>query len=326
MPKKTEIDQLLARSRKLLKEQCAQALALAEKARTLAAAQNAHGLETAALCVNAHALLMLNRHDETLAALEMASELANRHPVGSQEGEVLYLRGCTLFARSQYLVAGECFYRCFMLPEAAISNITKARAHLKFGLVQLTQERYEAALEHHRMAEKLALESDDPLLHCDAQLHIAADLIKQGKLDESMGVLKEVLPQIRAESNLEMEAEAYGLMGEIHLKLGEFGKAAVSLTVALKINRLVVNLCGEAANLIAFSFCELARGENESALDFLLQARSLAEEAGSKRIQSRATAALAEACYQAGDEENGAMYEAEYARLREALLNPDEAP
>ncbi|SFN29220.1 Tetratricopeptide repeat-containing protein [Formivibrio citricus] len=326
MPKKNEIDQLLANSRKLVKSQSAEALALAEKARNLAAAQQAHDLEAAALCVNAQALLMLNRYDETLAALEMASELANNHPVGPQEGEMLYLQGRAYFARSQYQAAGECWRRCLMLAPEAISNTTRARAHLKLGLVHLTQERYDMALEHHRMAEELALEGDDPLLHCDAQLHIAADLIKQGALDEAMGVLKSALPQIRAERNLEMEAEAYGLIGEIHLKRGEFDKADASLTVALKINRLVVNLCGEAANLIAFSFCELARGENESALDFLLQARMLAEEAGSKRLLARATATLAEAFYHAGNEEAGAHYEAEYSRLREALLNQNEEP
>ncbi len=75
MPKKAEIDQLLARSRKLLKSQSTEALALAEKARTLAAEQRVHDLEAAALCVNAHALLILNRHEETLTTLEMASEL-----------------------------------------------------------------------------------------------------------------------------------------------------------------------------------------------------------------------------------------------------------
>lgn len=326
MPKKTEIDQLLARSRKLLKSQSAEALKLAEQARSLAAEQQAHDLEAAALCVNAHALLMLSRHSETLSALETASALADNHPVGQQEGETLYLLGRLHFARHQYQTAGECWRRCLMLPSESISNTTRARAHLKLGLVHLTQERLDIALEHHRMAEELALEIDEPQLHCDAQLHIASDLIKLGNLDQAMSLLKDVLPQIRAGGNLEMEAEAYGLIGDIHLQRGEFRLADASLTIALKINRLVVNPCGEAANLIAFSFCELARDEIDSALDFLRQANALAQEAGSTRLQARAVATLAEAHYQAGDEEAGAHYEAEYARLRKILLENSDTP
>ena len=326
MPKKTEIDQLLARSRKLLKSQSSEALKLAEQARSLAAEQRAHDLEAAALCVNAHALLILSRHGETLSTLEMATALADNHPIGLHEGETLYLLGQVHFARHQYQTAGECWRRCLMLSSESICNTTRARAHLRLGLVHLTQERLDIALEHHRMAEELALEIDDPQLHCEAQLHIAADLIKLGDLDQAMSLLKEVLPQIRAEANLEMEAEAYGLIGDIHLQRGEFRLAEASLTIALKINRLVVNPCGEAANLIAFSFCELARDEVDSALDFLHHAYTLAVQAGSTRLQARAAAALAEAHYHAGDEESGMRYEEEYVGLRKILMGNSNTP
>lgn len=317
-----QIAQQIAHARKLAKSQSGEALALAEDARQQAAMQGAHALEASALCLHAHALLMLGRHEETLQTLQLATALAEHHSIGPHEGETLQLLARAYFIRSQYTEAGEYWRRCLMLDSESISNETRTRAHIGLGLVHLTRERLDMALEHHRMAESLALESDDPLLHSDAQLHVAADLIKLGQPDAAMAMLKETLPQVRAGKSYEMEAEIYGLIGEIHLLHGEIDKAEAMLMVALKINRLSVNLAGEAANLISLGTCELHGKETESALEFLNYAHALAVESGSKRLLSRAEGVLAQ-IYQAMDDPVSAEQHArEYQRLNEEILHP----
>lgn len=326
MPNPIPIDQLLSRSRKLVKSQSAEALTLSKEARQLAIEQNSPEMEAAALCLHAQALLMLGRHDETQQALELACLLADQHSVGHAEGDAQQLLGRALFERSQYLQASECWRRCLMLPHTSISTEARARAHLGLGLVHLTRERFDMALEQHRMAEELALESDNRLLHSDAQLHVAADLMKLGHSDDAMTLLKDTLPQVRAEKSYEMEADIYGLIGEIHLERGETGKAQTSLMVALKINRLAANLAGETANLISLGMCEMACHEIDSALEFLDYARSLALETESKRMLSRVELALSQVYLAANQPEAAAPHAAEHARLREEMLHPLHKP
>lgn len=326
MPKQTHIAQLLAHAHKLVKSQSAEALALAEEARKLAAAAGAHDQEAAALCLHARALLMLGRSDETLLALRSVTALAQAHPVGPHAGESLQLLGETHFNRSQYAEAGEYWRRCLLLPNESIGIETRVRAHIGVGMVHLTQERYGMALEHHRMAESLALESDNPLLHSDAQLHVATDLIKLGQVDDAMLLLKEALPQVRAEKNYAREGEIYGLIGEIHLAQGELDKARAVLMVALKINRLAVNLGCETANLISLGLCELGSNETESALEYLQDARTLSLELGSKRLQARVEQVLERICLAMHDPDTASTHAAEYLRLQAQILHPHLLP
>lgn len=326
MPNEAKIDQLLARARKLVKSQSSEALALAENARNLAVEAGAHDKVAAALCLHASALLMLGRGDETLHVLQSVRTLAQTHPVGLHEGESLQLLGQTHFNHSQYAEAGECWRRCLLLPNESISIDTRVRAHMGVGMVHMTLERYDMALEHHRMAESLALESDNPLLHSDAQLHVATDLIKLGQVDTAMQLLKEALPQIRAEKNYALEGEIYGLIGEIHLAQGELEKANAVLMVALKINRLAINLACETANLISLGLCELGNNEKESALEYLHDARTLAIECGSKRLQARAEQVLEKICLAMHDPDTASMHAAEYQQLQAQILHPHTQP
>lgn len=321
----TPIIQLLQHARHIVKSQSLEALSATREARQLAIAQQAYELEAAALCIHAHALLMLGRYDDALCALDGVRALSESHDIGQQKGEALQLLGRTLFERSMYDEASEQWQHCLMLDLHAISTDSRTRAHLGLGLVQLTRERFDIALEHHRMAQSLALESDNHLLHSDAQLHMAADLMKMGRTDDAMTLLKETLPQVRACKSYDMEADIYGLIGEIHLARGEIYKAQTSLMVALKINRLAINLNGETANLIALGLCEMHSKEIDSALEFLKYAQSLVAETGSKRLSARAELALSH-IYLAANDHAAAKHAENHARIRAEMLHSSHKP
>ncbi len=320
MPPPVSADQLIVRASALAQSQSSEALALTLQARELAAQQGAHDLEAVALCLHARILLTLGRHDAVLAALQQVEALANQQDIGLRKGEALQLQGSTHFAGSQYPQAEKCWQSCLALPAAAIDSETLARTHLGLGSIYLIRDQFALALEHHRQAESLALDCDNPLLYSDAQLHVAAVLVKQGQTAAALALLKEALPQVRAAKNYAQEATVYGLIGEIYLENGEQDKAQTSLMLALKINHLIACEESEVANLILLAQCELRGQEIEGALDFLNTAHALARESGSKYLQAQAENGLAQACLAADKPEAAAQHIANYQRLRTEIL------
>ncbi len=321
MPPPLSAEQLIARASELAKSQSSDALALTLQARQIATQQGAHDCEAAALCLRARILLTLGRHEEALTTLQQVHALASQQDIGSHKGEALQLQGRILFSLNQYQKAMKYWKNCLSLPASAIGNETLALAHLDLGSVYLIRDQVALALEQDRQAEELALDCDDPQLYSEAQLHVAADLVKQGQTVAALALLKEALPQVRAAKDYAQEAAVYGLIGEIHIENGELEKAQTSLMLALKINRLTACVTGEVTNLLLLGLCELRSGEIEGALDFLNTAHALALESGSKHLQAQAEQGLAQACLAANDPETAAQHAANYQRLHAEVLN-----
>lgn len=321
MPTPVSADQLIARAKALAKSQSRDALELTLQARQRAAEQNLPDQEAAALCLQARILLLLSRNNEALAALAQVHALASGHDIGPRQGEALQLQGRALFSGSQYQQAAVCWQNCLALPSSAIDSKPLTRAHMGLGSIHFIRDQFDQALEHHRQAESLALNSDDPLLYSEAQLHLATIFVKQGQHATALALLKEALPQIRAAKNYTQEAVVYGLIGEIHIHHGELEKAQTSLMLALKINRLIANLPGEVINLILLGQCELRSQEIEGALDLLHSAHTLALESGSTHLLAQAEQGLAEACLATGQAREAEHHAAEYRRLRTQILD-----
>ncbi|MDR3410653.1 MAG: hypothetical protein P4L87_06880 [Formivibrio sp.] len=317
-------DSLITRASELAQSQSSEALELTVQARQLAAEHGAAPLEAAALCLHARILLMLGRDNEALAVLLQVHSLADQQNIGPYKGEALQLLGCSLFTQNHYQKAATCWQNCLALPSPDVDSKTLTQTHLDLGSLHLLRDQFALALEHHRQAETLALESDDPLLYSEAQLHIANDLVKQGQTVAALVLLKEALPQIRAAKNYRQEGSVYGLIGEIQLKRGELDKAQTSLMLALKINHLISCLPGEVVNLVQLGLCELRNQEIEGALDFLNNAQALAEESGSKHLRAWVEEALIETCLVADEQDAAAQHAANYQQLRADIL--DQSP
>lgn len=314
-------DQLIIRAKSLAKSQSRDALELTQQARQLAAQQHLPDQEAAALCLQAKILLLLGRNTEAQTALEEVHTLASGHDIGAHQGEAWQLQGRARFSDSQYQSAAACWQRCLALPAFAIDSKPLARAHMGLGSIHCIRDQFTLALEHHHQAEALALNTDDPLLYSEAQLHLACVFVKQGQHATALALLKETLPQIRAAKNYTQEAVVYGLIGEIHIDHDEMEKAQTSLMLALKINRLIANLPGEVSNLILLARCGLRSQEIEGALDWLHSAHALALECGSDHLLAQLQQGLAQACLAADQGQEAEHHDAEYRRLRAQILD-----
>ena len=310
----------LAKAHKLLNSQSTESLAIALEVRNQARERDLPELEASALCLMANCVYDFGNYSEVLDYLQEVGQIAARAPIGRQEGEQLQALGRTYYTMGDYRRASDYWRRCLTLPDCAISLETRIKAHIGMGQLFYASEHFESALAHHRRAEELAASSDDYHLQAAILINIGVDLSACQKLAEAHVVLKGALPLVKADQNYRNEAEIYALIGQIQLLNAEYDKARMSLLVALKINRLHINLWGEASTLLTLGKVYFASGMIDIAREQLVEALNKACSLGALHLQQHLHEILSRVYRHLAQEELASGHESLFHTLRQQLL------
>ncbi|KAF0813838.1 hypothetical protein IGB42_01517 [Andreprevotia sp. IGB-42] len=310
---------LLERARKLVNSQTADALSLAQRARDLALANGDKLGEAEALNVSALALALFGQYNDALATLLTVMDIGTQIDIGTEHGLALQMIARSHYTQADYDAAADCWLACLELPASSVSQLDRVRAHIGLGQVLFANEQFETALAHHRRAAELSENCDDVQLMAGSLINIAVDHQYLGHFGESLEVLKQALPLVRAAQHYEYEAEIYGIIGQIQFARGEVGKARMSLRVSLKINRLHSHLWGEANDLLWLGHCSMTDGLLDAARDELLRAMQLAEAMGTQNLVARIHLALSTLYVALNEPERSTEHIAAYQDLQRNL-------
>ena len=280
----SSVDLLLQRAKQLISSHSVESLAFATQACDLAAELGCRMSEAAALTVYSSVLQLFGRHREAIDILDKVLEMAKTDELGVWRGEALQLLGRHTYTLGEYESAAQYWRRCLDLSTQAIETTQRLCAHIGLGQLYYAHEQFEVALTHHKMAQELALKEHNANYQGICLINMAVDLYRLNRLDDAMALARQALPLVRSEDNFELEAEVYSVFGLIRLARGDIERARMNFLVALKINRLHINMWNEAANLLALGRCSLACGEYEAALDELQRAFSVADSMESQNL------------------------------------------
>ncbi|WP_028453431.1 tetratricopeptide repeat protein [Chitinilyticum aquatile] len=322
MSNSAELDRLLARTRKLIRTQCAEALAQALHAESLASQSGNVAQHARALCCLAHAHHILGNSRQSLVTLQKLTQLGEQHDLGQTEGDGLQITARVHYTLGNYPFAREYWQRCLTMPDAAIRLEDRVLAHIGLGQLYFAHEHFRAALAHHEEAEELAASSDDYHLQSGIMINIGADLIQLGRLDDAVKILKEALPLVRADQNYEYEAEIYSHLGNIQLLQGEHDKARMTLMVALKINRLHSKQWSEGINQMLLARCYLQSGDLTHAAELLHTAERLARSLSAQHLLLNVLESRITLNERLGEHDEARQLQEQARQLRKELLAP----
>ncbi|XZG70008.1 hypothetical protein ACTSKR_15385 [Chitinibacteraceae bacterium HSL-7] len=322
----SKLPQLLERARKLVRSQSSEGMALAAQALEIARGDRDAYSEAMALTVYAYGLQLIGRVQDARDTLLSALEIGEKRAIGTARGEALEITARIAYTQGQYEQAADCWCACTELPDHDIAMSQRIQAHIGLGQLCYAHDHFELALAHHKRASDLSEDHDNPHLMSAALINIASDQVKLGHLDEACSALKAALPLVRAEENYQFEAEIFAMFGQIRLVREEYDAARMSLIVALKINRLLINSWGEIGVMRGLGQCALASGDMTMAADQFSRARALAEATGAQPLLAellRDQAKLAQAQGQLAEaEELNTRSEAMQHELKAAVASP----
>ncbi|MBE9608969.1 tetratricopeptide repeat protein [Chitinilyticum piscinae] len=312
----------LAQARQLTRSNCVEALNQATQAEQLATTLALPSARAKALCCMANAYWLLGDTDRSRQKLAEVQRIALGSDIGHSEGEAALITARNHYTLGEYPQARDFWQRCLTMPDAAIRTEDRILALIGLGQLFFAHEQFQTALAYHQRAEELAASSDDYHLQSGIMINIAADLVQLDRLEDARAVLKDALPLVRADRNVEYEAEIYTHLGHIQLLQGEHDKARMTLLVALKINRLHLKPWSEATNQHLLARCYLQAGDLQHARELLDVSRQLATTLGVQHLQLNILDTQIELHERAQDMNSLPSLREQRNALRSALLRP----
>jgi tetratricopeptide (TPR) repeat protein len=195
------------------------------------------------------AYLRVGRHDDAKDALKRAitrageAELPNLGPAACANlGLMAYREGRLDEARTYH-------ERDLRGSEAIDDANGVIRAHINLGLVERTEGNPDAALDHLRLAEHLALQRGNESHRIDVAHHLGGTLGEIGRFEEAERQYTTALTLSRAIGNRATEGLALGGLGDVYGARGQLADAKELLRGDLAICREIDDRFGEARAL-----------------------------------------------------------------------------
>ena len=159
-------------------------------------------------------------------------------------------------------------------------NAAQARLSWNLMLNYLFSKHPDEALEHGKVALRLARESDDR----EQLAYVLNDLCRlytcRGEFDQAYTVIEEARALWRSLNNEVMLADSFGSQAEAYLNAGEFDRSLIHSQQALQITEKIENLWGQSYDQMLMAFVHLERGELGQGIRLAEKSVELADRAG----------------------------------------------
>jgi tetratricopeptide (TPR) repeat protein/transcriptional regulator with XRE-family HTH domain len=170
----------------------------------------------------------------------------------------------------------------------------EATALTNLGFVDMRQDRYPQATDHHRQALALFRQIGDRAGQARALNNLGGIDWQQGRYQQAADRLQQSLAVFREIGDRTREANALGVLGAVDLRLGRYQQAADHYRQALAVFRQTGYRMGEALALTGLGDADLRLGRYQQAADHHRQALAMFREIGERPGEAGALNGLGE--------------------------------
>jgi len=195
------------------------------------------------------------------------SLMADSEGMGANRGKVLQAAGALLESMSQWDVAGEMYGELVTWARAHADKSYEMRGRQGLGLISLRHGEYEAALEHHREANRIALQTGDRSGSARANGSIGLVHAEQGRYSEALECLRLWYDLSEDIGDRAGTAAAISNMGIVHQNQMRYSEALECFGRQLAINEEIGDRSGVAYAIGNMGGVHLVLGRLSEALE-----------------------------------------------------------
>jgi serine phosphatase RsbU (regulator of sigma subunit) len=258
----------------------------------------------------------LEYFNSSLALLEQQNETKSNHYTS-----VINNIGNVHFAQGNYVKAIDCFSIAVKNNEAQGNKHGMASALNNIGVIHKNQNELEKALEYYNKAFLIFEELKSIIGMANALSNIGVILQNQQNFEESIEYHNRALKLRMESGDRSGEAGNLCNLGDIYIQLKEFELAQKHLESGLEIYRATNDKSGESQAYILLSQLQLKIGNNSKAVEYGSIAVKTGQETGTVKVVRDAAEVLSKAYKNLNDTKSALeMYEL-FVIMRDSLLN-----